>query len=141
MRGKSAGALGALVLIANAGCVSLLLDPMGSRSALADSQRRYTQHIRWGEIDRASEFVDPVYRDEFLSHAPAFENIRVTDYEIGDIAYGEDSDSATVTVSYRAYSLATMVERPFQEKQAWHREGARTWWVRPEIEGVLKDFQ
>ena len=57
MRIRIAGPLVALVFITNAGCINMLADPLGRRSALKEVQLKYTQAIRWGNIEKASEFV------------------------------------------------------------------------------------
>ena len=124
----------ALLLTAAAGCLS---DPMGWRHALKNSQLTYTQSIRWGNIQRASEFVDPELREAFLESADAFSKIRITDYDIGSIQY-ESSDRATVNVTYRAYALSTYLDRVVRETQEWRRAGvAGRWWVRPAIQNLV----
>ncbi|MDH3213842.1 MAG: hypothetical protein OEM05_15285 [Myxococcales bacterium] len=134
---RIAGSLAALLLIANAGCLSELTDPLGRRSALKEAQLKYTQAIRWGNLDRASEFVDPELRATFLSFAEEFATIRITDYDIGSIHY-ESKDRADVTVTYHAYNMGTFIDRSVREEQRWHREGAGTrWWVNPEIETLV----
>ena len=100
----------ALVVITNAGCINMLADPLGRRSALKKVQLQYTQAIRWGNFEKASEFVDPDLREEFLGLLDAFEKIRVTDYDIGSIQY-ESSDLAKVTVTYHAYTVGTFLDR------------------------------
>jgi hypothetical protein len=131
--------LGILACLATGlGCLG---DPMGRALALEDAQLRYTQHVRWGNLDAASEFVDPAVRAEFLSHAPAFESIRITEYEIGPIDYGDGRESATVRVTYHAYSLASMQEQRVEEEQRWVRPGmGNTWWVQPQLAGILGPF-
>ncbi|MGH0031874.1 MAG: hypothetical protein ACQGVC_18960 [Myxococcota bacterium] len=44
-----------------AGCVSPT-DPLGREDALEDAQQRYTDLIRWGELEKAALFVDPEQR-------------------------------------------------------------------------------
>ena len=113
MRIRIAGPLVALVLITNAGCISMFSDPLGRRSALREAQLKYTQAVRWGNIEKASEFVDPDLREEFLGLLEAFERIRVTDYDIGSIQY-ESSELANVTVTYHAYTMGTFLYRSFR---------------------------
>jgi hypothetical protein len=137
MTGRLLGVLAAL--LAGLGCAAFG-DPMGRASALEDAQLHYTQHVRWGNLDAASEFVDPALREAFLSQAPAFEAVRITDFEIGRIDYGDDRDSATVRVTYRAYSLASLEEQRIEERQHWVRPGGNTWFVRPQLAGLLEPF-
>jgi hypothetical protein len=128
-------ALSLLALVAVAGCVSPT-DPMGRRYALEESQRRYTNLLRWGDIEKAADFVDPALRQDFLDRAAEFEGIRITDFEIGSMHY-DAHDSARVTVTYHGYSVGTFLEHPIREHQEWFREdGSSAWWVRPEIEGI-----
>jgi hypothetical protein len=121
-----------------AGCGSTLADPLGRENSLEEAQRRYTQLVRWGDIEKASAYVDPELHEAFLAHGPQLELLRFTDFEVGSIEYGDD-DSATVTVTYRAYSETTFVERSIREEQQWHREGglANTWRVRSELPALL----
>ncbi len=127
------------LLGAGLGCTAFG-DPLGRERALAEAQLRYTQQVRWGNLDAASEFVEPALREEFLGQQPAFETIRITEFEIGRIDYGEDRESATVRVTYRAYSLASLQEQRIEERQRWVRPGGNTWFVRPELAGLLEPF-
>jgi hypothetical protein len=127
--------LGALLA---SGCASLFHDPLGRQRALERSQRSYTQLMRWGDVERAAEYVDPELRERFMAVAPAFEAIRITDFEIGRIDYEEDA--ATVTVTYHAYGLSTFLEKRIRETQQWVRHEGNVWWVRPELDGLLDSF-
>lgn len=134
MRGAYA-ALAALTLLC-VGCAGT--DLLGRRNALEEAQRSYTQRMRWGDIERASEYVHPDLRDAFLTYAPAFRDIRITDFEIHKVDF--DDMSATVRVTYHAYSLSTALEKRIDETQKWERAGGNTWWVRPELQGLLDAF-
>ena len=57
-------------LLAGLGC-SVFSDPMGREDALTNAQRRYTQHVRWGNLEAASAYVDPDVRTAFLGQAKA----------------------------------------------------------------------
>jgi hypothetical protein len=138
MRWRVLGVL--LCLVPVFGC-SAFGDPMGRERALEGAQLRYTQHVRWGEFDAASEFVDPSVRESFLAQAPSFDGIRITDYDIGRIDYEGNRQAATVHVIYHAYSLATAQEHRIEEQQRWFRPGKdNTWWVQPKLAGLLEPF-
>jgi hypothetical protein len=126
-------------LFAGLGC-TVFSDPMGREDALSNAQLRYTQHVRWGNLDAASAYVDPEVRDAFLGQAKAFEAIRITEYDIGRIDFGEDGRSAKVHVTYHAYSLASVEERRIEEEQHWTRPSGNQWLVRPELAGLLGSF-
>lgn len=127
-----------LVLVAASGCAAFG-DPMGREWALEGAQLRYTQHVRWGDFDAASAFVDPDAREAFLGQAPAFDGIRITEYDIGRIEYEGNREAATVRVIYHGYSLATAQEWRIEEEQRWVRPGRdNTWWVKPKLAGLLE---
>jgi hypothetical protein len=129
-----------LGLSAAVGCAAFA-DPMGRERALDVAQLRYTQNVRWGDFDAASEYVDPLLREEFLGNAPAFAGIRITEYDIGRIEYEGNRESATVHVIYHGYSLATAQERRIEEMQHWVRPGGdNTWLVQPKLAGLLAPF-
>jgi len=126
-------------LLAGLGCASLG-DPMGRANALEEAQLAYTQNVRWGNFDSASELVAPAEREAFLAQRPAFERIRITEYDIGKIDYDPELTSAKVRVVYHGFSLATLEERRIEETQHWERPEGSTWWVTPQIAGVLGAF-
>ena len=128
----------ALLLVGPTGCITWFSDPMGHKAAFDDTQRQYTNYLRWGEIGKASAFVDPALREAFLEQAPVFESMRITDFEIGEVEY--TNDGATVSVTYQGYSLETFVERKIREDQSWYREGTNRWRVRSDVGGFAKVF-
>lgn len=129
----------ALLLAGPAGCITWFTDPMGHHAAFDDTQRQYTQYLRWGEIEKASAFVDPELREAFLEQAPVFETMRITDFSIGQVEYLDES--AKVTVTYQGYSLETFVERKIREDQSWYREdGSNRWLVRSDFGAFARVF-
>ena len=70
----------------------------------------------------------------------AFETIRVTDYDVGKVAWGEKQATATLMVTYRVYSMADMVEKEIRETQHWVRLGERAndWVVRPKLDDLIE---
>lgn len=144
MRRGSLLALLVLPLLLCSGCVAPLLiemfkDPMGREAALRLAQREYTNAVRWGNVEHASSFVHPDLREQFLGYEKRFEGIRVTDFEVGQIVYGEQQATATVRVTYHAYSMASMLEREIKETQEWERLGkGNDWVVRPQIEELVE---
>jgi len=125
------------------GCASTFADPTGRKSALENAQRRYTQLVRWGEIKRASVYVEPDLREEFLAYEPFFEQIRFTDTDTEEVDLDPSQDTASIEVTYRAYSLATFQEKRIVETQEWTRYGGmrNNWLVRPEIEEIVGAFR
>ena len=135
MRGLAA----ALLFLALAGCVSPT-DPFGRQDALEDAQKKYTELIRWGDVEQAVAYVDPEQAESFLVLAGSMSNLRITDFEIGEIDFGHED--AHVTVIYRGYSVTEFVERSAREKQEWHRDGMdNEWRVRSDFHDVVATLQ
>jgi len=127
-----------LPLVFSSGCIALFNDPMGRKAAFARSQRDYTKLLRWSDIEGAVYFVHPEMREQFLSYDGEFDGIRVTDFEIGDVTFGGDEKTATVRVTYHAYSMVSMLEKEIKETQEWERLGkSNRWVVRPKLEGLV----
>ena len=118
------------------GCVSPT-DPLGRQDSLEEAQQRYTELIRWGEVERAAMYVDPELVDDFLTLAGTMANLRITDFDTGEIEFGDDT--AVARVVYRGYSISEFVERAARETQDWYREGGLTdpWRVRPQLQHVV----
>ncbi len=122
-------------LLAMLGCASNPFSDTDKQTALKDAQRRYTELVRWGEIESASVYVDPAIAGDYLDTAQFFDDIRFTDFESGALQFGEGSNTATVNVVYHAYSTKTLVEKTFRERQEWYREASADngWRVRPNL--------
>jgi hypothetical protein len=135
--------LAVLPLIFCSGCIAvfgeMIVDPMGRKAALSRAQREYTKLLRWSDVKAAARFVHPEMREQFLSYADEFDGIRVTDFEIDEVSFGEREATATVCVTYHAYSMASMLEKEIEETQEWERlENGNQWVVRPELEGLVE---
>ncbi len=129
----------ALIAVGLAACVSPS-DPWERERALEQTQKRYTEALRWGNLEKASRYVDPEMRGDFLALADSFETIRITDYEIGELDLDEETlAQAEVDVTYRGYVLPTYVEKRVRDHQVWYRDedSGSEWRVRPELAAML----
>lgn len=135
-------ALPAFALLATLGCAGSLLDFNAQDKALEEAQQRYTELVRWGEIEGASAYVDPAISADFLVAADRLRDVRFTDFENGQLHFGDDSNTATVDVVYRAYSVKTLVEKRFREHQVWYREASagNDWRVRPDLDAIANEL-
>ncbi len=129
-------------LLAMLGCASNPFGDSDKQSALEDAQRRYTELVRWGEIDSASFYVDPAIASEYLDTAELFQDIRFTNFESGALQFGEGSNTAAVNVVYHAYSTKTLIEKTFRERQEWYRESSAAdgWRVRPNLAAIASEL-
>lgn len=129
--------LGLLLIVG--GCISPS-DPLAHLEALAESQKRFTEAIRWGDLERAAQYVDPPMRAAFLSRADAFEGIRITNFEIGELDLEpEEKKRAEVAVTYQGYALPYYVERRTRNQQIWLRDEAMgdRWRVQPDLDTLI----
>jgi len=138
MQYRSLAALLALALSGLSTACFSFGDPLARGEALEESQRRYTEMIRWGDIDKAVRYVDPEHQESFLALAENFELIRITDYEIGELDIDPDTLArAEVDVTYHAYVLNEFVERRVSDHQVWYRLAGNDWRVRPELDALI----
>jgi len=131
-----------MALIFGMGCASTLTDPTGRFNSLEEAQRRYTKLVRWGELRRASQYVEPELREEFLTYAKVFEKIRITDTDTDEIRLDPGAATASVDVTYHGYAHTNLIERRIFETQSWTRhDGMRNvWLVKPEIDQIVAAF-
>ena len=111
------------------GCAS---NPLLDQNAMFhETQRRYTNLMRFTDFDRARAFVAPDARQQFIARTTALHGVHFTDYSIVDVENGKNS--ATVTVSYTGYWPSSPVVVSFSEQQQWELAN-NTWTVRPTLE-------
>lgn len=96
------------------------------QSALSE----YGAAIRWGEFDRAQEFVDPIHRAEHPItelDRERFKLIQVSGYEIKHAS--ATADGLQQTVEIRVINKLTQSERTLTDRQTWRWDeaGKRFW--------------
>ncbi len=102
-----------------------LLNNLSPSEKLNDSIRGMNDAARWGRIDIALQYVEPVYRQKFLvSHHGWGRNIEVADSELLRIAMAPDQKTAVALVGISWYSLDNMTLHNTVVKQTWEeRDG------------------
>lgn len=118
-----------VVLFGVSGCLSRITDPLDRRGSFTDTQERFTQYVRWGKFEEASQFVDPEMRDEFMSFAPKFSDLRFSDYEITSVDIEDGLQSASVDVRFTSYRLSMPFERSVALTEEWTRDGETGQWT------------
>lgn len=125
-------AVAASCLVACASQIDLN-DPFNDRGNLNDTQREFGQYMRWGVIEKASQFVVPDQRDEFESLAPHLTDLRITEFETLEVKMLSETE-ATALVRYRGYSMSSPIERTITLEETWTREPeSKFWMVRIEV--------
>lgn len=122
-----------LFLISLAGCAIDLNAPFNDRGALKDTQKEFSQSLRWGAIEKAAMFVVPEQRAEFDQLTPTLSELRITDYEMMHLERLSDSE-AKIAVRYRGYTLSSPIERTIVIDQTWILDPeTHHWMVRLEV--------
>ncbi len=132
----------AVLLAGGTGCASLPDGRAPHRAGFDAAQRMYTQLVRWGEFERASEYVTEDERKAFVAEAPDHSQTRFSDYKIREVDFNEDGSEATARVSYRTYSLFSLVEKVVVETQVWSRDAVTgRWEVQPGLAALRESVQ
>jgi hypothetical protein len=103
-----------------------------------DTQRRYTNMVRWSDWQRAvTEFMEPEEREAFEQRSSNLTTLRFADYEIRSFEMGPDQRSATVHVRYSAFRPSSPIQIAVDETQEWYQEEETGHWrVRSHLERV-----
>jgi hypothetical protein len=104
------------------GCLLNNLDPS---EKLNDSIRGMNDATRWGRIDLALQYIDPVFRERFLVSRHGWgRSIEVADSELLRIEMAPDRKMAVALVGFSWYSLDNMTLHSTVLRQVWkEREG------------------
>ena len=113
-------------------------DPLQREISLEDAQHRYTVLVRWSNFEEAAKFVEPDLREDYLAGLPGFRELRFTEYESEPVRVDEERASATVDVTYYAYTPTSPIEQKVSETQEWSRQPAlgNRWFVRSTFHGL-----
>ena len=112
-------------------------DPLLRGPALMETQKRYTDLVRWSAFHQAAVYVEPTARDGFVAGAPSFKNFRFTDYESEPVMLEGEHSETTIRVTYSGYSTSSPFEVEVIETQHWTRDGVgNDWFVTSEFEGL-----
>lgn len=105
---------------------------MGDRAVLfRDTQRRYTQFMRFTDFDKAGRYVVPEERKSFRETTSALGDLRFSDYQVVEVE--TDGDTATARVSYTGFRDSSPIVVTFVEEQQWELSGSN-WQVRSTLE-------
>lgn len=106
-------------------------DPMDRQYTLEEQHKHYTDLVRWSQFRKASTYIKPSERAEFVRKMPEFEEVRFTDWkaEPWEFEDPETLDRATIAVTYRGYSMHNPFEFQIEETQEWSRNGRANHWM------------
>jgi hypothetical protein len=104
-----------------AGC---FLDNASSGKKLTDAVTEMNKATRWGQLNLASQMVEPVYRPQFMAnHAHWGARVQVADSEVIQVEMAEGEDSAVAVIVYQWYETAAMTLHQSVVRQRWSRVG------------------
>ena len=114
-------------------------DPKKREWSLIELQKAYNDYVRFGAVEKASQFVDPEMVVEYVDTFPNPDVLRFTDYRSTPVVF-EDTERrevATSKVTYQGYRTDTLVVTNIVEEQEWYRvDKWNTWMVRPSFQGL-----
>jgi len=131
-----------LIALAVGACVSPS-DPWERGEALKQAQRKYSEALRWGNLEKAAKYVDPAMRSEFLAYSDVFDTVRISDYDIGEVELNEETlAQAEVDVTYHGFVMPKYIEKRVRDHQVWYRDenSSNEWRLRPEFAAMLDGF-
>ena len=112
--------------------------------ALTIALYEYSGAIRWGDFERASDYLDPAERTEHQLSAidrARYKQIEVTHYEVTGESKTETSDDRQVAISF--VNRHTQTERSISYHEHWRWDEAhKSWWLTtglPDITAPAED--
>jgi hypothetical protein len=106
--------------------------PAATRAPTTDNLLSdYAAAIRWNELDKAADFLDPALRQSMPLtdfERERFKQVQVTGYEVKDRDLAADG-SLTQVVEIRLVNRNTQIERTITDRQTWRFDPAskRVW--------------
>jgi len=112
------------------------MDIMNEEGHFDETWKSYVRAMRWKNFGAAAQFVVEDERAPFLEQVTVLQSIRMTDHEYGQPDFDDERMAVDVTVTYRGYNEATLIETEFVEKQHWTRNGdTNEWTISPDLSG------
>ncbi|WP_434212718.1 hypothetical protein [[Pseudomonas] boreopolis] len=118
-------------------CLLLLA---GSAQALSRAQQRslqetqslYAAAVRWSDLDRAEEMVDPEYREKHSQtdlERARYEQVQISGYS--ELRSGTEGEDRVVReVEIRLINRNTLAERSVRVREVWRWDPkAKQWWL------------
>jgi hypothetical protein len=112
------------------GCASLGDAVSDPALMFHETQREYTNLMRFTDFAKAAHYVAPDARSDFHQQTTALGDLHFTDYEVRDMH--DVGKTTTVEVAYVGYRASDPVVVTYVETQEWERDGG-VWLVRPHI--------
>jgi hypothetical protein len=93
-----------LVLVPLAACAPAKTLYHHTSDDLGKAARLFNDYVRWGYVDKATDFILPAERAAFVDdQTRTAKSVRITDFHVGASDYPEKSQDATVIVTWTYY--------------------------------------
>ena len=105
-------------------------DPLQREYSLEETQKRYTDLVRFSSYGIAARFLAPDKQNAYVASMPKEKDLRFLDYTAEAVVLNEEMNEAKLRVTYTAYSPWTLVAMEIHEDQVWTRpEGVANAWT------------
>jgi hypothetical protein len=91
-----------------------------------DSAKRYGRLIRWSDFENAKAYLAPVLSG---SDTPLPKKVRVTDYEVKQMAYAEGKRQVVQVVDISYYLEKDPRVKTLQDQQVWEFDSDKEVWL------------
>ena len=119
----------ALAAIAPAGCAHARKVYELATNEITESAQRYNDALRWGNVDQAAAYVEPMRRSQYVQNAQsASKDVRITDVKLGPVDFPPNSERATVTVTRSFYRVDQLTEKSETIVEQWYRKNGH-WYI------------
>lgn len=125
--------LALLLLLGGSGCFAAFFKGNSGADEVPFIQTQYMQALRKGQLEVASAWVHPDFREEFMSFEPAMKQVQIGDHDTGPPDFYEDG-RVRFRVTYQIFALRSMVVKEVIEIQEWEKHPDAGWVLIPQIE-------
>jgi len=91
-----------------------------------DGAKRYGRLIRWSDFESARAYLAPAESEAAITLP---KNVRVTEYEVKQMAYDPGKHKVVQIVEISYYNANDPRLRTLQDKQLWEFDSARGTWI------------
>ncbi len=113
-----------------------------AKKLLKQSVDLFNGDIRWQDYETAKKFIPQTQGNSFWAQMDRMKrDIRLTDYEIRDIAFCENGLSATAKVHYQYWSVESPILRNATITQKWRFNERKKIWqvIEPGFKAIRKN--
>jgi hypothetical protein len=92
----------------------------GMQMKLRDATSGYNRYLRWGDIDRAAEFLPPVSRNAFLeSHEDVEDDLVIVEYNVTRLQIDKERGTATSRAELKWHTERRLILEETAVDQTW----------------------